>query len=639
MTEDTHDHMTVTVERLGGIHSDQFTFDSGVTVLTGRNATNRTSLLRAIGAGLGGSSGELKSDAEDGSVTLSVDGDTYAREFERDGDSVRVGGQPYADDWTLIDQYATLLADNPARRAVERGNSDALREFIMAPVDTDDVRATIERTQQAVTTLEQDIETAKRERERIPELEQRLDSQRERRAEMQSELGSIRESVADFEADADEAEAAETVVEELQTVRKEFERVSNQRQIQRKALESLRTERAETEATLEEVSGPNTDTNQLEVDLERLQRRERELMNSINNLLSIVEFNEQFSEGGALPTGGETDSATDRLSPETETVECWTCGTAVERQQIDSQLDSLRDVIQEKRRERNNVQTKIEDVRGELHAARTTLDRQARLEAKLDDTDSEITERETRIEDLETKAVDLQNRIEALEADVAESDELRDNDVLDRYQRLSELEYERGQLEEQIASLESELEGVRASADSISRLEERLEHRRGELTAARNRIETLEQSAVETFNEHMETLRSMLGYENVERVWIERKVDSSSGVAAQSSFDLHVVRATDDGAVYEDTIDHLSESERAVIGFVVALAGYLVHDVHETVPVMLLDSLEAIDADRIAALVEYFAAFVPFLVVALLPEDAAALDDGYDSIQMGQAPA
>jgi len=134
----------------------------------------------------------------------------------------------------------------------------------------------------------------------------------------------------------------------------------------------------------------------------------------------------------------------------------------------------------------------------------------------------------------------------------------------------------------------------------------------------------------------METMLELLAYENVERVWIERKVDDDG---TTSTFDLHVVRATDEDVVYEDTIDHLSESEREVIGFVVALAGYLVHDVHETVPVMLLDSLEAIDSDRIGALVEYFAEFVPFLVVALLPEDAAALSGEHDRIPMGPAPA
>jgi len=69
-----------------------------------------------------------------------------------------------------------------------------------------------------------------------------------------------------------------------------------------------------------------------------------------------------------------------------------------------------------------------------------------------------------------------------------------------------------------------------------------------------------------------------------------------------------------------------------VTGLVFALAGYLVHDVHEEVPFMLLDSLEAIDSDRIAALVDYLSEYASYLVVALLPEDAQALDDDYTRI-------
>lgn len=62
-------------------------------------------------------------------------------------------------------------------------------------------------------------------------------------------------------------------------------------------------------------------------------------------------------------------------------------------------------------------------------------------------------------------------------------------------------------------------------------------------------------------------------------------------------------------------------------GLIFALAGFLVHDLYETVPFTLLDSLEAIDSDRIATLIDYFAEYAEFLVVALLAEDAQALDD------------
>lgn len=56
------------------------------------------------------------------------------------------------------------------------------------------------------------------------------------------------------------------------------------------------------------------------------------------------------------------------------------------------------------------------------------------------------------------------------------------------------------------------------------------------------------------------------------------------------------------------------------------------HDIHETVPFMSLDSFEMIDSDRLADLVLYFSEYVQFLVVALLPEDAAALSDDYERV-------
>ena len=42
---------------------------------------------------------------------------------------------------------------------------------------------------------------------------------------------------------------------------------------------------------------------------------------------------------------------------------------------------------------------------------------------------------------------------------------------------------------------------------------------------------------------------------------------------------------------------------------------------------MLVDSLEAIDSDRIAQLVNYFEDYAEYFVVALLPEDAQAIDN------------
>jgi len=77
--------------------------------------------------------------------------------------------------------------------------------------------------------------------------------------------------------------------------------------------------------------------------------------------------------------------------------------------------------------------------------------------------------------------------------------------------------------------------------------------------------------------------------------------------------------------VISDELQNLSESEREVVGLVFALAGYLVHEVYDDVPFIILDSIEAIDAERIRTLVEYFIDSTEYVLVAVLEEDAPAV--------------
>jgi len=184
------------------------------------------------------------------------------------------------------------------------------------------------------------------------------------------------------------------------------------------------------------------------------------------------------------------------------------------------------------------------------------------------------------------------------------------------------LETDLERVEEDIAIIEERL-------DEEPELETRRDDIKDEIGSLRTRIERTEQQAIEELNDHMDTVLDRLEYDNLARIWLERterQVREGRRTVTKSTFDLHVVRQTDSGTTYEDTIDHLSESEREVTGLIFALAGYLAHEVYETVPFMLLDSLEAIDSQRIAALVDCFREYNEFLVVALLPEDGAAID-------------
>lgn len=649
MRDDTApETLTVHARNVGGIDKQEITFDAGVSILTGRNATNRTSLLQAISAALGGESGQLKANADEGHVELSINGEeSFDRMFKKVDGSVRVSGEPYLEDGTLVDLFSSLVEANPARQAVERADGDTLRDIIMEPVDTADIRRQIEECQRNVRQISDRIEEIDRRQGMLPELKERKRQKMDELIGLESEIDDLRDTVSEYEADPDTAQEAESVVEELKDTRSTYESVCDTLETQKNARESLKEEREEIRDELKAVNVPEAELKETKRTLERLRRDKRELENTINNLISIVEFNEDLfdekptaipeteTETGTDTETSRTDSVVDELDPMSQTIECWTCGTQVEKREIEGRLQSLRAVIEEKRNERNELEGQITDCQSTLSELKDEVATQTELERRLENIETEITERSERIEDLKNRTESLKTEIQQLEEDAAQTEGLRDSDLLEKYERLSELEYERGQVETDLESLEDEIAEISELQAEKSELETDYDEYRDELKELRNRIDELERSAVETFNGHMETVLELLEYENIERVWIERKTNDGSA-EAESSFDLHVVRSTEEGAVYEDTVDHLSESEREVIGLVIALSGYLVHDVHETVPVMLLDSLEAIDANRIAKLVEYFSTYPPFLIVALLPEDAQSLPDHYDRIPMGE---
>jgi predicted ATP-dependent endonuclease of OLD family len=134
----------LTVENIGGIDHTNATFSPGVTVLAGRNATNRTSLLRALMAALGSEHVSLKSDTDEGHVELEIGDSTYIRTLSRTDDAtdptaISTGGEPYVADAELADLFAFLLETNEARQAV--ASSDDLRELIIRSIDTDTLQA------------------------------------------------------------------------------------------------------------------------------------------------------------------------------------------------------------------------------------------------------------------------------------------------------------------------------------------------------------------------------------------------------------------------------------------------------------------------------------------------------------------
>ena len=631
----------LTVQNIGGIDRTEVTFEPGITILAGRNATNRTSLLQAIMTAMGSDDVSIKADADEGRVELTLDGETYTRRLHRENGTTHLTGDPYLEDTTLADLFAFLLESNEARRAVL--TEEDLRDILMRPIDTDEIQAEIDGLLEQRRQVSEELEELADLKGRLPSLEEQRTQLQEQIEETEAELQAVEAEIETRDADVEEGREEQAEVEaklaKLRETRSELDDVRYDLDTEQQSLESLRAEKRELERETEEL--PEADRlDDIEGRIERLRAEKQDLETELNEIQSVISFNEERLADGAemfaeaFDDDTDSGSVTDDLLPE-ERLTCWTCGSEVESEQIEATVDRLQELSQECVSEINS----IDDELGELTEQQRELRRQQRRREKLDrrqqELEAELGETESRIEELSERRDSLREEVEAIESEVERLENDNYDEILGLHKDANQLEYELGQLDTELERVE---ENITAIEDRLA-AEAELTSRRDELTddmeALRTRIERIEKNAIEEFNDHMETVLELLAYDNLARVWLERReteVRDGRQTATKSVFDLHVVRQTTSGTTYEDTVDNLSESERAVTGLVFALAGYLAHDVHEVLPVMLLDSLEAIDSERVATLIEYLEDYADYLVVALLSEDADALDDEHRRI-------
>lgn len=636
----------IDVENIGGIDQTSVEIDPGISILTGRNATNRTSFLQAVMAVIGSDNTTLKANADEGSVHLDLDGETYTRTLSRQGGQVITDGDPYLEDPTLADLFAFLLETNECRQAV--ANDDDLREIIMRPVDTREIDRQISELEDEKERIDSRISTLDEYSNQLPQLESEKHDIENRISEKEEELTNKRSELEETDKEIEESkkenEELDTKMTELQQVRSQLNSTQQEIQSERESIDVLEDELTEKRSRFDDLEPiPDGRTSALEEKMQRFRGQVEEIEQTTNELQSVIQFNNKFVNEGEPEVVSQlhsssdtTDGAvTDELLSTEENVICWTCGTRVAREQIESNLEELRSLQQEKIQRQQSLKQKIRELQNEKDDIKERQKSYEQLERGIEQTEAEINDRRETIESLQTKEEDLSNEISQLESDVESLQEEDHSEVLEVQERINYLEFELQDLESKLDSVEDEIESIQDQLGEREDLKVQREDVIAELEDLRTHIEQLQKQSIAEFNEHMEAVLDLLGYDNLERIWIERTQESvreGRRKVDKDRFTLHIVRSTESDAVYEDTVDHLSESEREVTGVVFALAGYLVHEVYERVPFMLIDSIEAIDAKRIADLVEYLEGYADYLIVALLEEDAAALGESYSRI-------
>lgn len=641
----TRRRIELDVKNIGGISQTTVEIRPGTTVLTGRNATNRTSLLQSMMAALGSTKTPLKADAEEGRVELTVDDQTHTRTVARQNGALVTGGDPYLDDPTTADLFAFLIESNEARRAVAR--ADDLRDIIMRPIDTDDIESRIRSLRDERDRIERELSNIQTFKQKLPELEQRRSELESRIAEKRDELAEIEEDIdekdGEIEGQNRKKEELETKLGELRDVRSQLQRVRNQITTQEQSIDALQDERESIEAELAELDPvPDTDLDELDDEVTRLRSRRATIDESLDQLQTVIQFNQNLLDNDLdlFDDVNETDDTTDTTVTDellgADDLTCWTCGSDITTDQVEVMIERFQDLHSRYISERTELDDQISSLQADQSELEERQRQREQLQSRLDQIDTELEDSRTDLADLKDQRDDLISKVETLESDVEEIQSTEDHsELIDSHKKANELEVEIDQLTSKRSDVDDEIDRLETEIEELDRLQTRQEEIQDEIEDLRTKIDRIERAAIDEFNGHIETMLEILEYENLERIWLERterqERDGRRKVTT-THFEMHVVRSTSDGAVFEDNISHLSESEREVTGLVFALAGYLAHDLHEDLPVMLIDSIEAIDPTRIASLLEYLTDYIDYLVVALLEDDAQMLPDDYQYI-------
>lgn len=653
-TENVLSELSVTISDIGGISNRTDSIPPGVTVLAGENATNRSSFLRGVATALGDDRAVVKGDAKEGEVSIELDGDVFSRTVNRRGKGYTYSGTPYlTDEYDLkkAKLFSMLLRDNEIRQYMRTQHKN-LRDVLMEPVNTDAIDSEISDLLNRERELEQELDQASNAGQSLSELEDQQATLDGEITELTETIEDIQNEIDEFDRDVDEAEEDNT---ELKEARQKADSLRARRNDLEQELDSKQSNLKRVSDQLESLSSPDIDEASLRSERDELEEERKQFRKQISRLQSnikepLVEIRSVISQlqdesSGLMDSisqfsgtdidlpdgplqelfeGGET---TDQLVSSAPNI-CLACGSDIvagDMDEIDQQyqelLNNASGVISEKRSRQRTVESRISEIEEEL---------------------SQVSEFEKQQDDLQRRQVSLESRTESIEDEIeAVTEELDVQQetiqelTQEENQELIELHEDRAEARSALESKQNRLQRVQEEISEVERRQSetanyqvQLDDIEEQVDSLRGRVSEIERSLRDEFNERMAEVLDILDYENLDEVKITQQketVREGRQNVEKTTFSIEITRTGEEGQ-YMGSLEQLSESELEIVGLVTAVTGYLVHDVGDVCPIVLLDSVDMIDASRLERLLEYIGEYQEYLVAAVLPEEAEALD-------------
>jgi len=611
----------------------------GVAVLWEESPERRSLLVQCLRIGLGSEAVALDSDIERGQVRMELDGSSYKRSIERTDGRPVASGDRYLDDAELADRYAFLQRSLARERPIS--DTAVLRDVLFHPSRIEEKRDHVEQLMDEVSELNQQLAAMssseselsslsdRREvlEDRIEDLEQRLDRKESEIRQRQDARTGGTVTPTGVQPSLGEIRGAREDVRDIRyEIRTTFEVLSSLHDERR----SVRNELRAVEQRIGDSAGDGS------VSVTNLRREKEQLQRSVRQLQNVIELaSGLLDRDGSGPLVEElADSpgtAFESVGEAGGELVCLMCGSAIESQQVEATVETLRSIRTAKIAEMDDLEAKIEERERENNREQRVLNRKLELERKVEDIESEIENRREVVSRLRDRRASLVANLEQFQNGLRSREEADENELL-------ALEREATRLTLDLHRADSEWEDL---VGRTNRIVERLE-KRDDLRAERTRmtekramlraeIDDIEGELIERFNDTLQTLVEAIDPEPVEDVWLERRGVNSGAVDRgpdRTVPALYVSRDPGTEADSGDTVENVGTDCRSVAAFLTRLAGYIVHDVHETVPFMLVEPPDCLGEESVERTIEQLSSAPEYLIVSTAqPVDVEATED------------
>ncbi|RLF05860.1 MAG: hypothetical protein DRK00_03265 [Thermoprotei archaeon] len=494
--------------------SHEFTFERGLNLIYGPNASGKSAIIRALIVACVSSA--LSEDEVDvlnnyeisGRVRLRVGDQKYWIELARQPDGgVHVKGDPYIKVKAARIVRLIAFADrlNPLVASILRGDEAQATAMLRDAVG-------LARLEEAAASLEREILS----------LEKRLEELSAERGEVLSRMSEagqrIKELEASIRSSAPTVEAAGLRLKEALAEREKLEA----------RLEQVRGELEELEKKLREVEEKRFDVSLRQRELRSLRQQLQERISKLHSKLPerrkrLIELEEEKRKleremeklGERLKAVKEEKER--RLSVRDE-AKCPYCGQPIDRSWIDREVERLRELENKLVNERIRLGRRISDLNVEISDLKEEIEEEIeRSKRELRRVDAELAEAERDSRRLREKASRLKKRIGELVEEKAR--------VEGRLKALNEGLQELGvtaEMLEELMAKRAELEALRKERNALARrlreleeeegkLRERLKRQKDLKAAVEARLAELREDVAEEVNEavmrHFELLK------------------------------------------------------------------------------------------------------------------------------------